>query len=265
MRFSLKIAAAILCLLSVPAFAQVGPGGGACQYYSGIWTLTNYQSIPCQADVNGNLKVTIQNSTTSPANVNVQQWDGTALGAPSNYGTSPGAVTVPGVNAYVTNNPNVGGFDSGPIQASETPANSSHAAGTSVGGLFTLGVARTNGGSGIITNYAFKSSGGSTGSYVIRIWDKNPSNTTCTDNSAFSGSATDDANLIVPPFTITPAAPASTTGDSNTYAAVTQVSWDYKNADGTASQNVYACAVTVATDTADENKAVYMTVSGPQN
>jgi hypothetical protein len=28
---------------------------------------------------------------------------GTALGAPSNYGTSPGAVEVPGVNAYVTN------------------------------------------------------------------------------------------------------------------------------------------------------------------
>ena len=30
-------------------------------------------------------------------------WAGTALGAPSNYGTSPGAVTVPGVNAFVTN------------------------------------------------------------------------------------------------------------------------------------------------------------------
>ena len=30
---------------------------------------------------------------------------GTTLGSPSNYGTSPGAVEVLGVNAYVTNAP----------------------------------------------------------------------------------------------------------------------------------------------------------------
>jgi hypothetical protein len=34
-------------------------------------------------------------------------WADTALGAPSNYGTSPGAVEVPGVNAFVTNSPTV--------------------------------------------------------------------------------------------------------------------------------------------------------------
>ena len=36
-------------------------------------------------------------------------WAGTALGAPSNYGTSPGAVEVPGVNAFVTNTVAVSG------------------------------------------------------------------------------------------------------------------------------------------------------------
>jgi hypothetical protein len=36
--------------------------------------------------------------------VNVTQWDATTLGAPSAYGTAPGAVNVMGVNAYVTNN-----------------------------------------------------------------------------------------------------------------------------------------------------------------
>lgn len=35
--------------------------------------------------------------------VNVTEWAGDTLGAPSNYGTSPGAVAVPGVNAFVTN------------------------------------------------------------------------------------------------------------------------------------------------------------------
>lgn len=44
-----------------------------------------------------------------PTTDNVAKWDGTALGAPSNYGTSPGAVAVPGVNAFVTNTVTVTG------------------------------------------------------------------------------------------------------------------------------------------------------------
>lgn len=44
---------------------------------------------------------------SGPWTVNLTNWAGTALGAPSNYGTSPGAVAVPGVNAFVTNSPTV--------------------------------------------------------------------------------------------------------------------------------------------------------------
>ena len=40
---------------------------------------------------------------TSPWVDDITQWANVALGAPSNYGTSPGAVNVPGVNAFVTN------------------------------------------------------------------------------------------------------------------------------------------------------------------
>lgn len=40
---------------------------------------------------------------TNTVSNNLTQVDGTNLGAPSNYGTSPGAVAVMGVNAYVTN------------------------------------------------------------------------------------------------------------------------------------------------------------------
>jgi hypothetical protein len=39
---------------------------------------------------------------------NVNEWAGFSLGAPSNYGTSPGAVAVPGVNAFITNTPTIG-------------------------------------------------------------------------------------------------------------------------------------------------------------
>jgi hypothetical protein len=50
-------------------------------------------------DLSGNLRTTLAANTS----VNLTQLDGTALGAPSNYGTSPGTVAVQGVNAYVTN------------------------------------------------------------------------------------------------------------------------------------------------------------------
>lgn len=159
----------------------------------------------------------------------------------------------------------VGGYNSGPKVATATPANSSHAAGVSVGGLFTVAAARTNGGSGTLTGILWKSTGGSTGQIVIRIWQKNPASTTCTDNSAFAGNDTDDANLITAPFTLSPAAPASTTGDANTYASLSGVSWDYVNGDTSPGTSLYVCAVTVATDTADQNKLVRVSLSGPQN
>jgi hypothetical protein len=43
------------------------------------------------------------------SNILITTWGGVTLGAPSNYGTSPGAVAVPGVNAFVTNTVSVTG------------------------------------------------------------------------------------------------------------------------------------------------------------
>lgn len=160
----------------------------------------------------------------------------------------------------------ISGYDSGPIAVPSTPANSSHAAGTSIGGLFAVPLARISGGSGILTSLGWKSTGGSTGQLVFRMWTKNPVNTICNDNAAFSGSDTDDA-FRVPgfPLALTPAAPAVTTGDTATYVDQLSLTADYKNVDTAPSLNVYVCAVTVATDTADENKLVRLTLSGPQN
>jgi hypothetical protein len=157
------------------------------------------------------------------------------------------------------------GFDSGPVTKANAVSGSSHAAGVSVGGLFTIPVARIAGGSGIITNFSWTSPGGATVTYAVRIWDKNPASTTCTDNTNFAGNATDDMNLIVPPFSITPAPPGSTQGDAKTYASVAGITWDYKNADSPASQNLYGCVVATATDTADENTSPVMMLAGPQN
>ncbi len=180
------------------------------------------------------------------------------------------------------------GIDSGPIAVTGTPANSSHAAGTVVGpaagtlagpngrtiaqltgnqsGVFVVPIGRlypnAGGQSNIITQFAMTSSGGSTGQYVVRIWSQPPLNTTCQDNAAFAGNfATDDNYLITPPFALTPAAPASTTGDSYTYASLTQQTFDFAGENGLA----YVCLQTVSTDTADENKPIRIMMSGQQN
>jgi hypothetical protein len=49
------------------------------------------------------------NQGGAPWSQNLTQWNSVALGSPSNYGTSPGAVSVPGVNAFVTNTVTVSG------------------------------------------------------------------------------------------------------------------------------------------------------------
>ena len=175
-----------------------------------------------------------------------------------------------GVGAAGAQEP-VFGFDSGAVPGFGTVNSSSHASGVSVGGLITVPVARLAGNSGIITNFQWVSPGGATNAYTVRVWQKLPSHTTCLDNTNYVGDAgangrlPDDASLVTTPFTITPAAPGSTQGDAKTYASVTVVSWDYKNADSSPSQNIYVCVVANATDTADENTSPYVLLSGPQN
>lgn len=89
-------------------------------------TVTNGQRVDCQASNRGEIFVAPGVSGFSIANtgfnvnntpavtqsggpwtINVTQWASAALGAMANYGTSPGAVLVPGVNAFITNNPTV--------------------------------------------------------------------------------------------------------------------------------------------------------------
>jgi len=176
----------------------------------------------------------------------------TAGGVPPSWGCS---------NATISGT--VGGYDSGPVSAVATPANSSHAAGTSVGGLYTIAIARTTGGSGLVNNLIYKSTGGSTGNLTAVIWRKLPANTTCTDNVAFAPSDVDDADLITAPVSIAPVAVAGYT--TATFAQISSVAWSYTNTDTSPSKNLYVCVVTVATDTADENAQIRVTLSGAQD
>jgi hypothetical protein len=57
---------------------------------------------PCPTTSSGGGGGSVTQGTVPWAD-DITQWANVALGSPSNYGTSPGAVAVPGVNAFVTN------------------------------------------------------------------------------------------------------------------------------------------------------------------
>ena len=93
------------------------------QYNLSPASITSTNMSPLQLDSVGNLRVTINASNASiaatqsgawnvgqvggPWTQNLTQLNSVALGSPSNYGTSPGAVSVAGVNAFITNTPAV--------------------------------------------------------------------------------------------------------------------------------------------------------------
>ena len=71
---------------------------------SGAWTV----GLSAGAAAIGSITNTTFAATQSGTwNFGLTTLNGVALGSPSNYGTSPGAVAVPGVNAFITNSPTV--------------------------------------------------------------------------------------------------------------------------------------------------------------
>lgn len=78
---------------SAQATYKVVSACGSASYTAGS---VNYATMDTVGNACGN-----SGGEPGPAPSNITQWDSIALGAPSNFGTSPGAVTVPGVNASV--------------------------------------------------------------------------------------------------------------------------------------------------------------------
>lgn len=161
--------------------------------------------------------------------------------------------------------PNLGGFDvlnaptSGP-----TVQNAAYAAGNSEAGLLTIAAARTNGGSGIISNIALQSVGGSTNTIWIYLFSKSPAST-CTDKAAFVWSNADRPYLIGgAPLSVTlGGAPGA--WDTATYAALSNLTLNFKNADTTASPNIYACLVTGGSVTPATTTDLKLTIGNTQD
>ena len=250
---------------TLPAFAAT-PTVNAAE--SGAWNIANISgtvTLPTGAATAAN-QVNVESALgASAASAVTIQGAASGVAVPVNLSALPPLSSGSNAIGAITNT-NFGGFDSGVVRTSATPSSAAHSAGQAVGGLLTIPIARTAGGSGLITSILGWSSWGSTNAYVLRLWQKTPANTTCADGSAFASSATDDSSLIGGgPTTISFNAPANVTGDPKTYATLTGITWDYKNSDTTSSQNVYACLITNAADTPGAGATLSLSLSGPQN
>lgn len=99
----------ILALLFAGAVAFAGNGNPAGQppvVVSGAVTAnagTNLNTSALALETGGNLAILAGAISSNLYQVNLSSLGGVALGAMANYGTSPGAVKVQGVNAFVTN------------------------------------------------------------------------------------------------------------------------------------------------------------------
>ena len=171
----------------------------------------------------------------------------------------------------------VAGNESGtaPVQTA-TPANASHAAGQSVGGLFTIPMLRVAGGGGLLEYIPIMSVGGDPAPLQVSVWDRKPTNSNfaCTDNVAYAdgsgstgGTVGADQSHMLPGFpqSVTLAVPAQTTGDAKSYGTITlSPPISVKNQDGTPSVNLYVCLKAASTYTPG-GAAYYVNAIGPQD
>ena len=74
-----------------------------------------------------------------------------------------------------------------------------------------------------------------------------------------------EENYLYQAGQVTPVAPGVTTGDATTRATLLPGRISFVNTDTSPGKNLYACVVTVATDTTDESGTVYVTLSGDLN
>lgn len=111
----------------------------------------------------------------------------------------------------LTTNSNVGGYN---FFVTDQPGLTAgaYASGNCVGGLQTISVARTTGGSGILSRVTamFKTTTALTPTIQFYFFSSNPSGSTCTDKSTFTIAAA-DVNKLMGTFSLTFAAPTGTT------------------------------------------------------
>ncbi len=119
--------------------------------------------------------------------------------------------------------------------------NAAYSSGNAVGGLQTITPFRTVNPTGILNNISVLSNGGSTTAITFYIFKANPSNSTCTDKTAFVLAAADQNKLVVAiPPVLTPTIVG--VGTTATIASQ-QLPISVRNQDNPSTNKLYICAV----------------------
>lgn len=143
------------------------------------------------------------------------------------------------------------------LKVTPTIANSSHVAGSSVGGLQTLAVFRgTSQPTGILNNLQWIWKSGDLSAVTVYLFDTNPTATTCTDATAVAVGAADVPKLINgTPLVLSP----SVVGAGAAFSAASfQSPLVMKNADGAPTVNIYGCIAINALKTPAANDGVLL-------
>lgn len=204
-----------------------------------------------------------------PVTGTITTWAGGTLGSMSNYGTSPGPVLVPGVNAFITGGGTVSsapgtappsgntvqtqgcaGASTGcipavtqgiaaTVQLNPGVTNGAYTAGFSLGGLMTFAVLQPGlPPSGLLTgfNVTGKVTADNAAQLIVYLFTKTPG-TPCSDHVAYTPAAA-DLQYQVPgsPFSITTAYPgALASGNNSAFQPLAQ--W-VANQDTVLTQNI---------------------------
>lgn len=106
------VAMVVIAVAQQPVQLQTVNGGGAVAVGHGTAATALRVELPTDGTgvvglVAGAAVIGAVTQSGGPWTFNHTQLNSVALGSPSAYGTSPGAVNVPGVNAFITNSPSV--------------------------------------------------------------------------------------------------------------------------------------------------------------
>ena len=252
-----------------------GSGGGGAvtaasgSYVAGAIVDLGTGATPAAYTTNSYLKSLAAGVTVTSGTVTLGAGSA-AIGSISNTSFAATQATAANLNATVVGTGtfavqatgNVGGYDTVP-SVTPTVQASAYATGNALGGTQTLTLARTNGGSGIITALMLQSKGGATNTVWIYAFQKSPAST-CTDKTAFSLSSSDRPYLVPGfPQSVTLASPGS--WDAASYASVLNLTSNFKNQDTTPGQSIYFCLVTAAAVTPASTTDLIFTVGLPQD
>lgn len=248
---------------NVPECAYTANGGIVPCHVLKVWNGTAWIDLVVDASTgalvvktnNGALDTTLQSQQAAPGSdstkaVGVQGCTNCKAVATKPQDSAGGDASDPANHAYRVNcvvgcggggsSGNVGGYST-VVSAAPAVQASAYSIGQSLGGLFSLNLARTNGGSGTLTDLRIRSKSGQAFAGWVYAWTKQPT-TTCTDQATFVSNDADAAYALPGfPQAFTMNVPGS--WETASYGQIPNINMQFVNQDTTPGKAIWFCIV----------------------